>query len=379
MTDKNRQKGAEPLLLTPGPLTTSLTVKESMLKDLGSRDSEFIELNQRICERLLELCNASSSHRCVPVQGSGTFAVEAMIGTLVPKTGKVLNLVNGAYGKRISEICKYLGRECVEHVVPENRALEAAAVKQALDEHADVSHVCMVYCETTSGILNPLEDIAEVVKSQGRSLLVDAMSAFGALRLDLSNTQVDAVAASSNKCLQGVPGMAFVLVNNELLRASKGNSHSLALDLREQYKSMKGNGQWRFTPPVHCLLALDRALEELVAEGGVKARRKRYRENCQVLRDGMRALGFKTYLTEQAQAPIIVTFLTPPNPAFDFATFYTSLGQKGFVIYPGKVTKADTFRVGCIGAIGSDEMHAFISAVQSTLSDLGMEDLTSMS
>ena len=379
MSSKNQVTPSEPVLLTPGPLTTSAAVKQAMLRDLGSRDSEFIELNKRVCESLLEICNASTSHRCVPVQGSGTFAVEAMIGTLVPAKGKILNLVNGAYGKRISEICRYLGREYIEVVVPENQELEANAVKQALKTNSGITHVCMVYCETTSGILNPLNEISQVVSEHGCSLLLDAMSAFGALKIDLSNTVIDAVAASSNKCLQGVPGMGFVVVKNEVLRESKGNSHSLALDLREQYKSMKSNGQWRFTPPVHCLLALDCALQELQVEGGVSQRRRRYKENCQILRDGMRALGFKTYLSEKSQAPIIVTFFKPPHPAFDFEVFYRSLSEKGFVIYPGKITKADTFRVGCIGAIGSNEMHGFISAVQSTLSELGMEDLTSMS
>ena len=367
---------ADPCLLTPGPLTTSASVKQAMLHDYGSRSPSFIDLSQQICQHLLELANASDAHECVPVQGSGTFAVEAMLATLIPRHGKLLNLVNGAYGHRISEICEYIGRECVVLEAAEDVVINPNLVDEYLILDSSITHVSIIYCETTSGILNPLEEIAKVVAKHKCSLLIDAMSAFGALAFDAKNVVFDGMAASSNKCLQGVPGMGFCLVASDALEKSEGNSHSLSLDLYQQAKALKKNGQWRFTPPVHCLLALARALEELKEEGGISAREKRYSNNCQILRDGMNSLGFKTLLAEELQAPIIVTFLTPEHPRFDGEQFYEQLFAKGYVIYPGKITDADTFRIGCIGAIEEREIRGALKSIKETLLDMDV-DLTS--
>ena len=367
-----KTSSGDPWLLTPGPLTTSLSVKRAMLRDLGSRDREFIAVTQRIREALLGLVDGHGSHECVPLQGSGTFAVEAMIGTFVPTDGKLLILVNGAYGKRMARICEYLGRDHQIIETPEDRCIDVIGLDKALTADGNISHVAVVHCETTTGIINPLEAVADVVASHCRGLLVDAMSSFGAIPIDARRVSFDALAASSNKCLEGVPGVGFCIARRDALQKTQGNAPSLCLDLHDQWHAMTSNNQWRFTPPTHCLLALDQALEELAEEGGVAGRGARYRANHRLLVEGMGRLGFETLLPDGLQAPIIVTFLSPADPRFDFGAFYERLRQRGFVIYPGKLTSADTFRVGCIGRLGAAEMTAALTAIGEVLEELGV-------
>jgi 2-aminoethylphosphonate-pyruvate transaminase len=364
----------DPLLLTPGPLTTSATTKAAMQRDWGSRDPAFIALNARLRERLVDLVGGAGSHVCVPIQGSGTFTVEAMIGTFVPRDGKLLVLVNGAYGQRIAKMCRYAGRAVTALETPEDTPNDPAALDAALAADPAISHVAAVHCETTSGILNPIEAIADVVARHDRGLLVDAMSAFGALPLDARQVRFDALAASANKCLEGVPGVGFVIAREAALGQCAGNAHSLSLDLYDQWQAMEANGQWRFTPPTHVLAALGQALEEHAAEGGVAGRGKRYRENCGALVDGMRRLGFHTLLPDRLQAPIIVTFHMPDDPAFNFARFYEALKQRGYVIYPGKLTVAESFRIGCIGHLDADAMRGAVDAVAAVLAEMGVRN-----
>ena len=363
----------DPILLTPGPLTTSATVKHAMLQDWGSRDSAFIEINRRIRERLVALAGAQSTHVCVPVQGSGTFAIEATIGTLVPLNGKLLVLVNGAYGRRMVRIAGMMGRAVDAIEIPEDAPVTPESLDIALADNHSVTHVAVVHCETTTGILNPIEEIAEICNRHNRPLLIDAMSAFGALPLDHHSVPFEAVIASSNKCLEGVPGMGFAIIRKEALEASKNNAHSLSLDLYDQWQGLEGNGQWRFTPPTHVIVAFDRALDEHANEGGVDGRGDRYRRNHRILVDGMAELGFETLLPEPLQAPIIVTFLMPADPHFHFETFYDRLRERGFVIYPGKLTLADSFRIGCIGRIDETDMRAALAAIRETLDEMGVE------
>jgi len=362
----------EPLLLTPGPLTTARATREAMLRDWGSRDAAFIEMNARVRHRLLDIAGVAGSHACVPLQGSGTFAVEATIGTLLPRDGHLLILVNGAYGRRMARICEIIGRRHTAIETPEDTPVDPAALDAALAADDSVTHVAVVHCETTSGILNPLAEVAEVAARHGRALLVDAMSSFGAIPLDGRTIAFDALMASSNKCLEGVPGLAYALLRRDALQRSAGNAHSLSLDLHDQWTSMEGNGQWRFTPPTHVLAAFDEALTAHAREGGVPARHARYAENCRVLVAGMRALGFETLLPDHLQAPVIVTFHVPADPAFRFEDFYARLAARGFVIYPGKLTVADSFRIGCIGALGADDIRAALDAVAKTLREMGV-------
>ena len=365
----------DPLLLTPGPLTTSPTVKQAMLRDWGSRDAEFIEMTARVCREIENIAGvdaAQPSHVCVPIQGSGTFAVEAAITSLVPRDGKVLVLVNGAYGERIVKICDYHQRAVEMLETAENEPSSVADLRAELDADPAISHVVAVHCETTSGILNPLAEIARACAGAGRALIIDAMSSFAALPLDLARIPCAGLIASANKCLEGVPGIGFVLVEKDALAAAKGNANALTLDLHDQAHYLAQSGQWRFTPPTHVLAALDQALREHQAEGGVAGRGERYRRNCRVLVDGMRELGFETYLSDNLQAPIIVTFHTPQHAAFEFEDFYNRLRDKGIAIYPGKLTKADSFRMGCIGHLFEADMTAAVTAVAQVISDMGM-------
>jgi 2-aminoethylphosphonate-pyruvate transaminase len=362
----------DPLLLTPGPLTTAKSVKAVMVHDWGSRDATFIAINKAVLTGLPRIIHGEADFDTVPMQGSGTFAVEAMLTSLVPADGKVLVLINGAYGHRAKKILDIARRAAVVLETPEDVAPDPAAVEAMLAADASISHVFVVQCETTSGILNPVAEVAAVVARHGRRLLIDAMSAFGALPLDSRAIPFDAVAASSNKCIEGVPGLGFVLVRREALSSAKGNATTLVLDLYDQFQAIEKTGQYRFTPPIHVIVAFHQALEEFFAEGGVAGRGKRYAENCKVLVDGMKALGFEPLLPAEKQAPIIVTFRMPTHPGFIFQTFYDALKDRGYVIYPGKLTVADTFRIGCIGRLDASHMRGALAAVAEALSDMGV-------
>ena len=374
--DISSTPSGDPWLLTPGPLTTSLSVKQAMLHDYGSRDATFIDLNARILERLVAIVNGSGSYVTVPLQGSGTFVVEAMIGNFVPGDGRLLILINGAYGQRIARICDYYKRDYLVQESAEDVPVDTNQLDATLDANPDIGHVVVVHCETTSGILNPIKAVSEIVARHKRSLLIDSMSAFGALPLDAQEIEFDAVVASSNKCLEGAPGMGFCVARESALEKTEGNSPSLVLDLYDQWRAMPKNRQWRFTPPTHVVLAFDQALTEYEAEGGVAGRGGRYRANCDLLVAGMRAMGFKTLLPDELQAPIIITFHMPTNPEFDFNAFYDGLKDQGYVIYPGKLTVADSFRMGCIGRIDAEQINGALDAVAQLLTRFGIEQIT---
>ncbi len=360
----------DPILLTPGPLTTAVATKEAMLRDLGSRDAEFVALSQQVCARLLEIAGDDGNYECVPIQGSGTFALEAMIGTFVPPGGKLLILVNGAYGHRMGRICGYLKRSFAIYEVAEEEMHDVSHLDALLSDDPAISHVAIVHCETTSGILNPLSGVADVVYRHGRCLLLDSVSSFGAVPIDCRKLQLGALALSANKCLEGVPGIAFVICRRDMLAASAGNAHSLSLDLYDQWESMRGSGQWRFTPPTHVIAAFHQALLDHAEEGGVEHRLQRYSANCQILVEGMRKLGFRTLLRDEQQAPIIVTFHMPADPKFEFDAFYDGLREKGYVIYPGKLAKADSFRIGCIGHLDATEIEGALASISETLKEM---------
>ena len=304
------------------------------------------------------------------IQGSGTFAVEATIDSLVPRDGKVLVLINGAYGLRIAKICEINGRDYVTLETAENEPPTADQVADYLKKDPAISYVVAVHCETTSGILNPIADIAGVISEAGRLLIIDAMSSFGALPLDVGEVPCAAIIASSNKCLEGVPGIGFAIIDKTVLAEAGGNATSLSLDLVDQWQNFEKTGQWRFTPPTHVLAALNQALLEHEAEGGVNGRGQRYQENCQTLVNGMNALGFKTYLSGNLQAPIIVTFHLPAANSFKFEDFYDRLNERGFAIYPGKLTKVDSFRIGCIGHLTKTDIENAVAAVAAVLAEL---------
>ncbi len=352
-----------PILLTPGPLTTRESTRRAMLDDWGSRDPAFIALTAELRTRLLAVAAGEGTHAAVPLQGSGTYAVEATIATLVGHGARLLVLANGAYGERMIAIATRLGLDVRALRWAENVAVEPDVVDAALQADSSISHVALVHCETTTGLLNPLEAVAKVVARHGAKLLLDAMASFGALPIDLGLTPVAAVIASSNKGLEGAPGLGFALIERDALAAAEGVCASLSLDLHAQWRGFEANGQWRFTPPVQVVAALVEALRSLEAEGGPPARLARYSDNLDVLVEGMAALGFELYLPRALQAPIIATFRTPDDGRFAFQPFYDGLSERGFLIYPGKLTLAESFRIGCIGALDRRDFERLLSAV----------------
>ncbi len=350
------------ILLTPGPLTTADATRAAMGRDWGSRDGDFIATSERMRQRLGTLANAGAGHAVIPLQGAGTYAVEAAIGTLVPREGRLLVLVNGAYGRRAVDIARRLGRSVVALEKPEDEAFGAEAVAEALRADPAVTDVLLVHLETTSGLVNPLAPIAAAVHAAGRRLLLDAMSSFGAIPIDLAETPCAALMASANKCLEGVPGLAFVIAETGHLAAMAGNSASTSLDLQAQHAGFVANGQWRFTPPTHVVAALSAALDQLDAEGGVAARGARYRAHMDALVVGMRRLGFEPYLPPELQGPVILT-VRDPGGWFRFVSLYDALHAQGIVLYPGKLTREASFRIGCIGAITLDDIHRTLDAI----------------
>jgi 2-aminoethylphosphonate-pyruvate transaminase len=365
----------DPLLLTPGPLTTGKRVKEVMVHDWGSRDAAFLKINAEVLARLPEIVNGGADYVTVPMQGSGTFAVEAMLTTFVPPGGMVLMLINGAYGHRARKILGIARREVIVHETPEDTPPDLAKVEAILEATPAITHIFVVHCETTSGILNPIAKIGALARKYHKSYLVDSMSAFGALALDARAIKPDAIAASSNKCIEGVPGLGFVIARREALEKTAGNATTLVLDLHDQWQNLEKTGQYRFTPPIHVIVAFHQALTEFFAEGGQPGRGKRYMENCYVLIDGMRALGFEPLLAHNLQAPIIVTFRMPADPKFQFQEFYDRLKDRGYVIYPGKLTVADSFRIGCIGRLYPEHMRGALAAIRAILDEMGVKSL----
>nr|WP_199873110.1 2-aminoethylphosphonate--pyruvate transaminase [Ideonella sp. A 288] len=360
------------ILLTPGPLTTSLRTKLAMLKDWGSWDADFIAVTARVRHALLDIVNGHDSHTVVPLQGSGTFSVEAAVATVVPRDGHVLVLDNGAYCKRAAKLTQLMGRRATVLPFAEQEPVSPAALDERLKADASITHVVLIHCETGTGVLNPLIEVADVCQRHGKGLIIDAMSSFGALLIDARRTRFDALVAASGKCLEGVPGMGFVFLRQAILPGCAGQSQSLAMDLHDQHAYMEKTGQWRFTPPTHVLVALAEAIDQFVEEGGQPARLARYVDNCKTLLEGMGELGFRPFLRPEVQAPIIVTFHAPADARYEFKRFYDAAKQRGFILYPGKLTEIDTFRVGCIGAIGRNEMRQAVQAVADTLRDMGI-------
>ena len=361
-----------PILLTPGPLTTSQRTRQAMLRDWGSWDGDFNKITARIRERVLDIVHGQGTHECVPMQGSGTFSVEAAIGTLVPRNGHVLVPSNGAYCQRLAKICRVLGRKVTTIDYTEDQQVQPADVERALAADPGITHVAVVHCETGAGVLNPLHDIAQVVARHGRGLIVDAMSSFGALEIDARKTPFDAVIAASGKCLEGVPGMGFVVARRAVLAQCEGNCHSLSMDLYEQWTYMEKTTQWRFTPPTHVVAALDEAIAQYIEEGGLAARGGRYARNCKALVDGLAALGLRSFLPPGIQAPIIVTFHAPDDANYDFKTFYQEVKKRGYILYPGKLTQVETFRVGCMGHFGEAGIPGAVEAIAQTLKAMGI-------
>lgn len=362
----------EKVLFTPGPLTTSRPVKEAMLRDLGSRDQQFLDIVRSIRRRLLAIAQVESGYEAVLIQGSGTFGIESVVGSAVPRDGHLLVLVNGAYGRRMVQIAQVLGIRTTSVTIPEDQPVTAIHARQALAAHPGVSHLGIIHCETTTGILNDVEAIGAEAQTYGARYLVDAMSSFGGIPLSVRAWHADFVVSSANKCIQGVPGFSFAIVRRPALDECAGRARSLSLDLHAQWRGLEADGQFRFTPPTHALLAFHQALDELDSEGGVEGRARRYHDNHETLMAGMSALGFHPYLPPMHQSDIITSFRYPADPQFHFEAFYAALSARGFVIYPGKLTTADCFRIGTIGHMTPADVSGLLAAIPQVLAEMNV-------
>ena len=361
------------LLFTPGPLTTSAAVKEAMLRDMGSRDAEFINVVRDIRQHLLGVACVSQAdgYEAILLQGSGTFGIEAVVSSVIPRDGKLLIVINGAYGRRIRDIGERYGIEMVTIEVTENTPLDPQQVRRSLKNNSEITHVALVHCETSSGILNPVQEIGAVVKEFQRTFIVDAMSSFGGIPLNVTEAGIDFLVSSANKCIEGVPGISLVIADRAQLLAS-GSARSVSLDLLAQWEGLEETGQFRFTPPTQVILAFRQALRELDDEGGVAGRANRYAANHTALLSGMRRMGFREYVPTESQSHIITTFLFPEDPHFKFKEFYQRLSTKGMVIYPGKLTVVDCFRIGTIGRIFESDIKSLLTAIEATLLEMNM-------
>ena len=351
-------------LLTPGPLTTTEAVKKEMLFDRCTWDDEYKSITQKIRKELLDIGNVNEEdYTAVLMQGSGTFAVESVITSTVGEKDKLLIIANGAYGERIGQIAEHIS---LNHVIYNNEYDEHRdmdKVKEILDKDTEITHIAMVHCETTTGILNPIEHLSVIAKEYNKTLIIDAMSSFGGIPIDIKALGIDYLISSANKCIQGVPGFGFVIAKKEKLEKCKGISRSLSLDLYDQYKGMDKDGKWRFTSPTHVVAAFSKALDELKEEGGVEGRYNRYKNNNLVLRKKLKEIGIESYIEENKQSPIITTFAFPTD-AFSFNEFYSFIKERGFVIYPGKLTDVDTFRIGNIGEIYEEDINKLCEIIE---------------
>lgn len=361
------------ILFTPGPLTTSQTVKQALLRDLGSRDQEFIAIVKDVRRRLVALGGVSEAeYTAIPMQGSGTFGLEAVVSSTIPPNGKLLVAINGAYGRRIHQMAEVLKIATTAMTYPEDEPVTPEDIADVLANDAAITHVAVCHCETTSGILNPIQEIGVVVKRFGRIYFVDAMSSFGAIPVNLSACGIDYLVSSANKCIEGVPGFSFILAKLESLRKTEGYARSVSLDLLGQYVHFEKTGQFRFTPPTHVMVSFQQALRELEHEGGVSARLGRYQENHDTLLSGMRELGFNAYLAPEYQSPIITSFYYPESPQFSFEEFYQRLSAANYVIYPGKIGQADCFRIGTIGRIFPSDVQDLLAAIRRVLREMNI-------
>ena len=371
------ERDTQYLLLTPGPLSTTRTVRESMMQEYSTWDVDYNGIVQSIRTRLVELATSDAAnpdtHTAVLMPGSGTFTVESVVGSVIPSDGKLLVLNNGAYGARITTIARMLKVEAVELGQAEIEPTDLGQVEQMLVADPEITHVAMVHCETTTGMLNPVEAVGEIVRRLGRVFILDAMSSFGGIPMSMELTGAHYLISSANKCIQGVPGFGFVVADRAMLEATEGWSRSHSLDLFDQWREMETNGgKWRFTSPTHVVSAFARALDELKDEGGIEARHTRYVANQKTMVKGMRALGFRTLLGDDLQSPIITSFYYPDSAEFEFQKFYDALKSRGFVIYPGKVSHAQCFRIGSIGDVQPEDMTGLVGRISEVIDELGV-------
>jgi 2-aminoethylphosphonate-pyruvate transaminase len=364
-----------PVLLTPGPLSCSPIVKNEMLFDYGSRDKKFTNIIHNIRSKLLDISQIDKDkYTVVLVPGSGTYGVESTITSSVPHNGKLAILSNGAYGIRMTQIADINKIDYVHIKLKNNETITKDTVKETLTNNPNITHLALVHHETTTGILNPIDEITQElqlynkINNKGVKIIVDAMSSYGGIEIDFSRANIDFLISSSNKCIESVPGFSYVIAKKTALDETKGLERSLSLALYPQWKNMETTQQFRFTPPTHSLVAFNTALELLIKEGGIKSRNERYTKYNELIRKRMSEMGFAPYLHKDYGC-VITTFYYP-TPDFDFEKFYTMLSERGVVIYPGKLSDEKVFRIGNIGDISFETLNGCLNIIQDVTTKL---------
>jgi len=363
------------LLFTPGPLSTSNSVKEAARCDKGSRDEEFIQVIRDIRKSLLDIAGVGNNqgYECILMQGSGTYAVESVISSAISDSEKILIIINGTYGERIKQIAEINKIHNITYTIDDNQLPNLDDIEEIIKQNTDLTHICIIHCETTTGMMNPIAEVGSLAEKYGLIYIIDSMSAFGGVDFDFLACKAHFIVSSSNKCIQGIPGFGFIIARNDELIKCKAKARSLSLDMYSQWEALEKNGQFRFTPPVQSLLAFKQAIIELMDEGGVKGRQLRYKNNYKIISEKMTALGFTFYLNPEIHSHIIITFNQPTHLNFNFNIFYRKLSNYGFIIYPGKLHKANTFRIGCIGNIFAKDCLALIETIEKVLIEMNVE------
>ncbi len=359
-------------LLTPGPVSVTRATQEAMLVQRASGDADFVADVRFARDYLVGLVGGGDDYTAIPVPGSATYANEAAIAALVPPGRTLLIHSNGVYGDRLVEISEALGIPSVVLRTEPFTVPETAAFAELITP--DTSHIMVVHCETSTGILNPLEGVAQLCRERGLGLLVDAVASYGAIPIDAAALGADAITLSSNKCMGGVPGIGWAVMRRAALEAGP-RPRVLSLDLLDQDRHLAKTGTFRFTPPMQVLAAFAQACREHEAEGGCPARLARFEANWRRLVDGMRQMGFRTVVPDAHASPIVATFHNPDHPAYSFDALFQGMKRRGFIIFPGRLALADTFRIACMGDVSEADMGRAMTAVAETMEEMGIHDL----
>jgi 2-aminoethylphosphonate-pyruvate transaminase len=363
----------ERIILTPGPVTTSVPTKQAMLRDFTPNEPDLLALTAEFRQTLVELVNGQGAYVTVPIQGTGNTANEATLGTLVPRDRKLLIVNNGFYGERLKQIAGAIGVPYTALDLPITEPVGAGQLEAALAADPGISHLVVCHVDTGTGLLNPIEPIAALCRQRGVGLIIDAIASFGGLPLDAGSLAPEAIVLSPNKWLEGLPGIGLVLVRRVALEAAAGRCHSFCLDLHRQWRSFEEAGVWRFTPPGQAIAALVAALRQYASEGRA-ARLQRVRGNWRCLVDGLRAQGFATVLPDEVASPVIATFHQPADPNYDRQRFFEAMWRQGFVIFRGSLTPFPSFRIGCMGAFDQKVMAEVVRAVRRAMTEMGVAD-----
>jgi len=363
------------ILLNPGPTTTTDTVKMALVvPDICPREKEFVHVMADVRNGLLKVVNADDDYTCILFAGSGTAAMDAVINSVVPPDKKILIINNGAYGERMVKIAKAYNMGCVELKFPWTERPDLTKVEKTLEDDSKITHIAIVHHETTTGLLNPLKEMVDIARSRGKTLIADTISSFAGIPIDVRSDHMDFMISTSNKCIQSMAGVSFVLCKkSEIEKTARYPLRSFYLNLYQQYKYFEEHGEMQFTPPVQVIYALRQAIKEYFEEG-IENRYHRYCHNWKVLTHGLKDLGFRLLLKEEIHSKILTTVIEPDHERYDFDLLHDLLIERGFTIYPGKIHNNNTFRIANMGSIDHKDMEAFLEALANSMDKIGIKE-----